>query len=294
MRSWAEARAGSGGRRLGLLAVAVAVGPLLAGGQAGPPPLRIAFVSEWAVEQHRRVGGAPRPELGSALDRGVVDGLVFGWRRAVIPRQALVAKPVRVLSREEAAPLGGHGAFRLAALRRPAGAAAWTEVEVAPETAGPEDVLLLEVGGDHHTIEQVVETLLVGTPEGGWREPGLARRALIRGAGIPVVTAVFGRPLSRPDAAALFQAVGGAVRVECLVVRSPIDLDTIRNGAITGRGRADLSPVWARGGDWREGDRLYVRLPLAALRAGPPALVVGWKDRTTASEGGRDQWDPAE
>jgi hypothetical protein len=163
------------------------------------------------------------------------------------------------------------------------------------ETDRPDDVVVLEVGGERHVVYQVLETLLVATPQGGWQEPGLARRALFSSSGVPILIAEFGRPLAESAARGAFRAVTtDAGRVEFLLLRSPIERETIPNGAQTARGRADLAPVWARGGDWRDGDRLYLRAALSVVRAGLPPIVLGWKDRTTAADSGRDQWDPAE
>jgi len=105
---------------------------------------------------------------------------------------------------------------------------------------------------------------------------GLAPRALIEGAGVPVVAIPFGEPVAAKEAAA-FRGAGG---VEFLVARSPVD--AIPNGAVTTGGVADSSPFGA--GEWRQGDRVYVRAPLATLRAGAPVIVLGWKDRTYRSD----------
>ena len=37
-------------------------------------------------------------------------------------------------------------------------------------------------------------------------------------------------------------------------------------------------------GDWREGDRVFLRIPAAALAEGWPGLVLGWKDRTLQTD----------
>jgi hypothetical protein len=273
-----------------LLAIAGLLG--VAAGLAAQPAaltLRVALVPEWVVERHRGAGGVARPELRATLDGGVVDGLVFGWSRGALPREALVAKPIRVLPEAEAALLGGRGAFRPRAVRGPAGPAAWTAVEV--EDGGPDGVLVVEIGGELGNIHQVLESLLIGAPDGTWLEPGLARRALFRSEGVPIVIAPVGRPLARADAAGLFRGANG---IEALVVRSPIDLETTRNGGVTARGLADVAPTAARGADWRDGDRVYLRVSRATLAAGAPPVVLGWKDRITRADGGRDQWDPAE
>jgi hypothetical protein len=60
------------------------------------------------------------------------------------------------------------------------------------------------------------------------------------------------------------------------VARSP--LRDIRNGDVRASGVADTVPLG--GGDWREGDRVFIRVAAAALARGPAAVVLGWKDRT--------------
>ncbi len=156
-------RASPGFRCLLLLVFAafLAVGVAGAVAQSSGATLRLAFLPEWVLEQHRGMGGAARPEFRAALDRGVVDRVVFWWQPGIVQRPVLVAKPVRVLAGTEALALGGRGEFRLAALRLPAGASAWTEVEVAAESARPEDALVLEVGGELGAIRRVLETLRV-------------------------------------------------------------------------------------------------------------------------------------
>jgi hypothetical protein len=273
----------------GLLVVGL---PVLAAGPAraetGGLTLRVASLPETVLEQYRTFRGVARPELRAALDGGVVDRVVFGWQRGIVHRQAVGTKPVRLVTGAEAAALGGRGEFRLVALRPPGGRSAWTDVEVASTSAGAGDVLVLEVGGEMAPMQQVLASLLVGAPDGTWVEPGLARRALVVGDGVPVVTASFGRPLARSDAAALFRSAGG---LGLLVVRSLIDLETVPNGAYTARGRADVGPTTGRGADWREGDRLYVRAGPEAGRGGPPTVVLGWKDRIVKEDGNHDSWE---
>jgi hypothetical protein len=65
-----------------------------------------------------------------------------------------------------------------------------------------------------------------------------------------------------------------------LVARSP--LWDIRNGDLTASGVADTVPL--SGGDWREGDRVFVRVSAAVLARGAPGLVLGWKDRTLRTD----------
>lgn len=43
---------------------------------------------------------------------------------------------------------------------------------------------------------------------------------------------------------------------------------------------------WSRSGEWRPGDRLFVRIPAATLQAGAPGIVVAWKTRTYLPDGG--------
>jgi hypothetical protein len=210
--------------------------------------------------------------LRQAVDGGVVDRTVFSWQRGVLQRQALVRKPIRVVPDSEAGVLGGRGRFDLAAVRSPAGGAAWTEVAISRTGPAADDVLLLEIGGERNTVTQVLETLLVADPSRGLVEVPLARPALIPGAGVPVVAAPFEQPLP-PRMAQGFREEAG---IGLLVVRSPL-WDT-RNGGLTASGPADAVPL--SGGDWREGDRLFLRISAAALDRGLPGLVLGWKDRT--------------
>ena len=254
--------------------VAAALGAAAPGwAQGSPGRLRIAFLPEWAIRQHRGVGGTLSPDLAAAVDGGVVDRTVFAWQRGRIQRQALVQKPIRVPPEAEAAALGGRGQFALAAAHPPAGRAAWTEVEVSQATSGGDGVLVLEIGGERNTIRQVLETLLVAEPGRGLAEIALARAALFPGPGVPVVTAPFEQPLP-PAMAQRFWEAGG---MGLLVARSP--LWDIRNGDVTASGLADTVP-FGTVGDWRDGDRLFLRIPAAALARGLPGLVLGWKDRT--------------
>ena len=104
----------------------------------------------------------------------------------------------------------------------------------------------------------------------------LARPALLAGAGVPVVAAPFEQPLP-PALAQRFREEAG---MGLLVARSP--LWDVRNGDITASGPADTVPLG--GGDWREGDRVFLRIPAAALGRGLAGLVLGWKDRTLQTD----------
>jgi hypothetical protein len=267
------------------LGVLIALAALVAapGHAQGPSGiLRVTLLSQWTIQQHRGGGTGVDPALGRALHDGVVDRTVFAWQRGVIPRSALVPKPVRVVPPPEAAPLGGRGRFDLVAVRPPAGRAAWTEVEVALAAAGPDDVAIVEIGGERNTLAQVLETVLVQSPGGPLVAWPLAPVSLLGGGdGIPVVRSRFELPVTDPRAAGLFRDVGG---LELLVVRSLVE--TVRDGGIGPSGPADASPLG--GGDWREGDRVFVRLSARRLGAGAPALVLGWKDRTLQPDGERD------
>jgi hypothetical protein len=247
--------------------VVVVAAAALAGAQPAAPPLRIALLSQWVVNQY----AAEAPELATALDAGVVDGTVFAWQRGRISRGALVGKPIRALAGVEAEALDGRGEFRVIAVRPPSGPSAWTEVDVLPRTARPGDVLVLEIGGELNTVSQVLARLLVGAGDGRLLERRLAPRALFASPGVPVVRVPFGRPVALSRAVA-FQ---GGPPLDFLVARSPIE--TIVNGTVTPSGPADVSPI--QGGEWREADRVFIRVPLASLQTGVPPVVLAWKDR---------------
>jgi len=263
--------------RVGL---ALAVLPILAGAGAAlaqPAPavttLRVALLPQWVIQQHR--GGAwLASSLAEALDDGVVDRTVFAWQRGVIQRSALVWKPVRLVPEPEATALGGRGRFELAMARPPAGRGAWTEIEVRRPEPAPDDVLMLEIGGERNTVTQVLETLLLRTLRTGTRleELPLAVPSLFPSGGVPVVTATVGLPLTA-EARARFHEVDG---VGILVVRSPVA--TIRNGDMTPNGLADTGRF--AGGDWRDADRILLRVSGDRLGRALPGLVLGWKDRT--------------
>lgn len=247
-------------------------------GQDIPFTVRIALVSQWVVDRHRSAGalgtrGPMIPQFRAALDGGVVDRAVFAWQRGVIQRNSLVWKPIRVLAGSESSALGGRGEFRLLAVRPPQGPAAWTEVDVTALTGRPEDALVLEVGGELNSIRQVLETIFVVPPGGPPVALSLAPRALIPGEGVPIIKAPFGQPVAAPGGPAILRGAAGA---EFLVARSPVE--TTPDGGITTNGLADLSSGEA--GEWREGDRVFIRIALAAARArAVPDVVLGWKDR---------------
>ena len=259
-------------RRVAALGFFVAaLGLVVAGlshGQTPSPVLRIALLPQWVIQQHRSLSA-----LSEAIEGGVVDRTVFAWQRGVIQRQVLVSKPIHVVP--DPAPLGGRGRFDIT-VRPPTGRAAWTEIEVQRATVSPDDVLLLEIGGERNTITQVLETLLIAEPGRPLAEIPLARPALVPGAGVPVVASTFDAPLP-PAMASRFRQEAG---LDILAVRSP--MWDVRNGDQTSSGRADTVPFGS--GDWREGDRLFLRIPAARLAQGGPGIVLGWKDRTLQND----------
>jgi hypothetical protein len=249
-----------------VVAVAVAAAVLAASpvpGQGRTLTLRIASVAEGVAARYRVPAGAGRPasvrpDLRVALDKDAVDPLV-------------VRKPARVLDAAEAAPLGGRGDFDL--VRRPAGGGPWLDLEVADRSGRPDGVLVVLVGGETSVAAQVLDTVLLAPPDGGLTELPLAPAALFQSTGVAVVKAPPG-PFVRADAGSRFRGVPG---LELLVVRSLVE--AMVDGAKTLRGRADASPHGAA--EWREGDRVFVRVTPALLPAGPPALVLVWKDRVS-------------
>jgi hypothetical protein len=252
---------------LGVVAAAAA----LARAQGGAV-LRVALVPQWVLDQHRAGAAGSRgalvPAFRSALDAGVVDRVVFWWQRGAIQRQLLVRKPVRVLAGPEAEALGGRGEFRLGAVRSPGGPSAWTEVEVVPQTDRPTDVAILEIGGELGTIRQVVQTILVTTPDGALVELPLSVRPWRPGEVSPVVRT----PLPASRCAASSSRAPEASRSWW---SSPVEV-------IVG-GRVAQRPGGRRGigqrlGDWREGTGCSSasRWPSSGTA---PALVLGWKDR---------------
>ena len=99
------------------LGLVLAAGVATVAAQPAPLTIRLALVSQFVVNQHRAGTSRERglvPEFRTALDRGVVDRVVFVWQRGLIQRRwSLVWKPVRVLAGPDAAALGGRGQFEL-------------------------------------------------------------------------------------------------------------------------------------------------------------------------------------
>lgn len=261
-----------GTKRPGLFGLA-AIGLLLAtvGARAEAASIKIALLSQWSVNQHRSGWhGTLVPAFLTALEGGVVDGAVFWWQRGAIQRSSLVEKPIRVLSGPESTSLGGRGEFELVRVRGPRASSAWIDVDVVPRTDQPDDVLVLQIGGDSNVLRQILETLLVVSKDGVLSELRLARRSLIPGEGVPVIVAPPDR--SVPPRGTLFRGTNG---VEFLVLRSPVD--AVPYGGVTPNDRADLA--FPQGGEWREGDRVFVRMSPAVVRGIAPAIVLGWRDR---------------
>jgi len=215
------------------------------------------------------------PDFRAALDRGVVDRGVFFWQHGLIERSSLVLKPIRLVAGAEAESLGGRGQFQLGAVRRSQGSSAWVEVEVAHAAGQADDRLVLEIGGEKYEQRQVLAALFLAPPAGGLEELRLAPRALVPGAGVPVIEASLTTPLAGLGVAEAFRGPRG---VEFLVVRSPIPTGVDRE--VTTNGLADRAAVPADGPDeWRDGDRVLVRISGAAVQEGVPLVVMVWKDR---------------
>lgn len=89
---------------------------------------------------------------------------------------------------------------------------------------------------------------------------------------MPVIRVARGQSISSVDRSDPWGADGVAL----LVARSPVDV--LADGVTTTSGRADLA--WDPTADWRFGDRLFIRIPLARLRTGALGIVLAWKDRT--------------
>ena len=215
------------------------------------------------------------PDFRAALDRGVVDRGVFFWQHGLIERSSLVLKPIRLVVGAEAESLGGRGQFQLGAVRRSQGSSAWVEVEVAHAAGQADDRLVLEIGGEKYEQRQVLAALFLAPPAGGLEELRLAPRALVPGPGVPVIEASLTTPLAGLGVAEAFRGPRG---VEFLVVRSPIPTAVDRE--LTTNGLADRASVPADGPDeWRDGDRVLVRISGAAVQEGVPLVVMVWKDR---------------
>jgi len=216
-------------------------------------------------------------DFRAALDRGVVDRGVFFWQHGLIERRSLVLKPIRLLVGSEAERLGGRGQFQLGPVRPSQGSSAWVEVEIAHAAGKADDSLVLEIGGEKYEIRQVLAALLLAPPAGGLEELRLAPRALSPGAGVPVIEASLTTPLAGLGAVA--EAFRGPRGVEFLVARSPIPIAIDRD--VTTNGPADRAAVPADAPDeWRDGDRVLVRISRATLEQGVPFVVMVWKDRT--------------
>jgi hypothetical protein len=201
----------------------------------------------------------------------VVDHVVFSWQRGRMERRWLVQKPVRVLSGPEAAALGGHGGFELGTVRPPAGRTAWTALDVLPLTGQPEDVLLLEVGGDINVVTQLVGAVALAPPDGSIDEVPLTRGGGGSQQAVAIVFPPFGQVVEAKFGPSFRRFLG----VDLLVARSPVYV--FPDMGATSNGPADLA--LEEGGQWREGDRVLLRVPLATLRSGVPGIVLAWKDR---------------
>jgi hypothetical protein len=145
-------------------------------------------------------------------------------------------------------------------------------VVVAPASLEDDAVLVLEVGGEVSTVAQVLESIFLAPPGRGVERLSLAPRALLGRPGVPVIRVARGQAISSLNGSSPWGADG----VAFLVARSPVEV--LADGATTTSGRADLA--WDPTGDWRVGDRLFIRIPLARLRIGAPGIVLAWKDRS--------------
>jgi hypothetical protein len=257
----------------------LAVASARAQGAAGT--VRLAFLPQIVVGPQKEGG-----DLRTVLDTGVVDQPVFFWQRGLIERRALVLKPIRLVTGDEAAALGGRGQFQMTAIRAPRGGSAWVDVDIAAAAAGPDDRLILAVGGEQYPVRQVLAGLFVAPPGEGLTPLALSPRALKPGPGVPVVEARPGFPVAAGAGAREFRGLRG---VEFLVARSPLRVGVDQD--MTTNGPADRAEGPLEGdADWRDGDRVYVRVAAAALRETGPAIVMSWKDRTYKSDpdpGGR-------
>jgi len=266
---------------LGIVLGGSLVAAALAHAQGAQGTVRLAFLPQIVVGP--QAGGG---DLRTVLDTGVVDQPVFFWQRGRIERRALVLKPIRLVTGEEAAALGGRGQFQMTEIRAPRGGSAWVDVDIAAVAASPDDRLVLAVGGEQYPWRQVLAGLFVAAPGGGLTPLPLSPRALKPGSGVPVVEARPGFPVSAGAGSGDFRGLQG---VEFLVARSPLRVGVDQD--MTTNGPADRAEGPLEGdADWRDGDRVYVRVAAAALREAAPAIVMSWKDRTYKSDpdpGGR-------
>jgi hypothetical protein len=265
-------------RPLGRLVIALGGAAIAAGAahaQGATGTVRLAFLPQIVVGQ--QAGGR---DFRTVLDGGVVDGPVFVWQRGLIERRSLVLKPIRLVTGDEAAGLGGRGQFQVVGVRASRGPSAWVDVDVADAGGGPDDRLILEVGGEQYPVRQILSTLFVAPPGEGLTALPLSPQAFRPGPGVPVIETRLGFPVKAPGAPAAFRGLKG---VEFLVARSPIRVGA--NQDVTTNGPADRAEGPLEGGaDWRDGDRVYVRISAAALREGTLAIAMGWKDRTYKSD----------
>jgi hypothetical protein len=243
-----------------------------------PVTVRLAFLPQWLINTHRMPVSPLQdlrlpPSFAETLERGVTERVVFAWQRDRIQRSSLVVKPFRVLSATEAAPFGGRGEFRMGDVEPPGKGSAWTVVHVVPIREEPDSVLVLEIGGELGTITQLIETILVEDRPGEFRERRLGPLALVENPDrVTILRVPFGQPVTVAGAAGLFRGTEG---VDFLVARSLVD--AVSRGDVTPNGSADVAG-WT--GDWREGDRVFIRASLTALRRDRMSSVLAWRDRT--------------
>ena len=213
--------------------------------QAPPPVVRLALLPQWVIQQHRSL-----PALAEAIEGGVVDRTVFAWQRGVIQRQALVSKPIRVVP-EPGAPrrpraVRPHGA----PADRPGGLDGDRGPPVEPRA--PTTCSSSRSGASATRSRRSSRRCWSRSPGGRWPRYRWLAPPSCAGAGVPVVASTFDAPLP-PAMAQRFRQEAG---LDLLVVRSPA-LGRA-NGDQTSSGRADTVPFG--GGDWREGDRVFLRI----------------------------------
>src|SRR5207247_169067 len=163
------------------------------------------------------------------------------------------------------------------------------DVDGTDAGGGPDDRLILEVGGEQYPVRQILSTLFVAPPGEGLTALPLSPQAFRPGLGVPVIETRLGFPVKTPGAPAAFRGLKG---VEFLVARSPIRVGA--NQDVTTNGSADRAEGPLEGGaDWREGARVYGRVSAAALREGtraigraePPATMSTRHPRSIRSPG---------